>query len=175
MSCISEMRPVLTDSNSDPCHVQWALQHPVNHVLIQLYCTGTDHISEHSDKMIAVVLDSHIVNFSYGATRCVTVVERLLPDHSGRLCMQREKLGRAAPSKLHTRLDARSPTHLPPCADALPPGATRASALWRAVHEGRDAPIHVHTHRVPRHLARVAPCTHTPRPPHARRTAPSHP
>ncbi|KAH9023157.1 hypothetical protein EDB85DRAFT_2151344 [Lactarius pseudohatsudake] len=38
-------------------HVERAPQHPVNHVL---YCTGTDYISEHSDKTIDVVCDSRI-------------------------------------------------------------------------------------------------------------------
>ena len=41
-------------------------QHPVNHVLIQLYRTGADHISEHSDKMIDVVRGSRIVSLSLG-------------------------------------------------------------------------------------------------------------
>lgn len=46
-----------------------ALQHPVNHVLIQYYRSGNDYISEHSDKTIDVVRDSKIVNVSLGAER----------------------------------------------------------------------------------------------------------
>ena len=54
-------------------HVERALQHPVNHVLIQLYRTGADYISEHSDKTIDVVRDSRIVNLSLGARRTMTL------------------------------------------------------------------------------------------------------
>ncbi|KAK7014970.1 DNA oxidative demethylase ALKBH2 [Favolaschia claudopus] len=54
-------------------HVQGVLQHPVNHVLIQFYRTGTDYISEHSDKTIDVVRGSNIVNVSLGAQRVMTL------------------------------------------------------------------------------------------------------
>ncbi|KAJ6603687.1 hypothetical protein B0H10DRAFT_2167222 [Mycena sp. CBHHK59/15] len=59
-------------------HVQRVLQQPVNHVLIQLYRSGTDYISEHSDKTIDVVRGSHIVNVSLGAQR--TMMLRLKKD-----------------------------------------------------------------------------------------------
>jgi hypothetical protein len=45
----------------------------VNHVLIQLYRTGADYISEHSDKTIDVVRGSRIVNVSLGARRTMTL------------------------------------------------------------------------------------------------------
>lgn len=45
----------------------------VNHVLIQLYRTGKDAISEHSDKTIDVVRGSNIVNVSLGAQRVMTL------------------------------------------------------------------------------------------------------
>ena len=48
-------------------------QTPVNHVLIQLYRTGADYISEHSDKTIDVVRGSRIVNVSFGAWRIMTL------------------------------------------------------------------------------------------------------
>ena len=54
-------------------HVEKALQHPVNHVLIQLYRTGADYISEHSDKTVDVVRGSRIVNLSLGARRTMTL------------------------------------------------------------------------------------------------------
>jgi hypothetical protein len=54
-------------------HVERALQHPVNHVLIQLYRTGADYISEHSDKTVDVVRGSRIVNLSLGARRTMTL------------------------------------------------------------------------------------------------------
>jgi alkylated DNA repair dioxygenase AlkB len=54
-------------------HVQRVLAHPVNHVLIQFYRTGRDHISEHSDKTIDVVRGSNIVNVSLGAQRVMTL------------------------------------------------------------------------------------------------------
>ncbi|KAF2130321.1 hypothetical protein P153DRAFT_288326 [Dothidotthia symphoricarpi CBS 119687] len=43
--------------------------HPLNHVLIQLYRSGNDFISEHSDKTLDIVKDSSIVNVSFGAQR----------------------------------------------------------------------------------------------------------
>ncbi|KAH9961923.1 hypothetical protein BC827DRAFT_246255 [Russula dissimulans] len=54
-------------------HVERALQHPVNHVLIQLYRTGADYISEHSDKTVDVVRGSRIANLSLGARRTMTL------------------------------------------------------------------------------------------------------
>lgn len=43
--------------------------HKLNHVLIQLYRTGQDHISEHTDKTLDIVPNSKIVNVSFGAER----------------------------------------------------------------------------------------------------------
>lgn len=43
--------------------------HPLNHVLIQLYRSRTDYISEHSDKTLDIVRGSSIVNVSFGAQR----------------------------------------------------------------------------------------------------------
>ncbi len=60
--------------------VQRVLGHPVNHVLIQHYRSGHDHISEHADKTIDIVLASNIVNVSLGATR--TMVLRHKDDDS---------------------------------------------------------------------------------------------
>ncbi|KDQ52613.1 hypothetical protein JAAARDRAFT_480823 [Jaapia argillacea MUCL 33604] len=54
-------------------YVEKALNHPVNHVLIQHYRTGADYISEHSDKTIDVVRDSSIVNVSIGAQRVMVL------------------------------------------------------------------------------------------------------
>ncbi|KZP10304.1 hypothetical protein FIBSPDRAFT_938095 [Athelia psychrophila] len=54
-------------------HVQGILAHPVNHVLIQHYRSGTDYISEHSDKTIDVVRGTKIVNVSLGAQRTMTL------------------------------------------------------------------------------------------------------
>ena len=52
---------------------QRAVGHQLNHVLIQLYRDGTDHISEHSDKTLDIVRDSKIVNVSFGAQRTMTL------------------------------------------------------------------------------------------------------
>ncbi|KAF2091669.1 hypothetical protein K490DRAFT_52858 [Saccharata proteae CBS 121410] len=49
--------------------VQTLVRHPVNHVLIQLYRSGQDYISEHSDKTLDIVHGSSIVNVSFGAQR----------------------------------------------------------------------------------------------------------
>ncbi|KAK6514851.1 hypothetical protein TWF506_007213 [Arthrobotrys conoides] len=54
-------------------HVEAKLGHKVNHVLIQLYRTGTDYISEHSDKTLDIVKGSGIVNVSLGAQRVMTL------------------------------------------------------------------------------------------------------
>ncbi|USP81632.1 hypothetical protein yc1106_08906 [Curvularia clavata] len=43
--------------------------HPLNHVLIQLYRSGEDFISEHSDKSLDIVKGSSIVNVSFGSQR----------------------------------------------------------------------------------------------------------
>lgn len=45
------------------------LGHPLNHVLIQFYRSGTDYISEHSDKTLDIVPNTYIVNVSLGAQR----------------------------------------------------------------------------------------------------------
>lgn len=56
--------------------VQWVRRaaekhvgHPLNHVLIQLYRSGNDYISEHSDKTLDIAKGSSIVNVSFGAQR----------------------------------------------------------------------------------------------------------
>ncbi|KAF8152202.1 hypothetical protein B0H34DRAFT_663529 [Crassisporium funariophilum] len=61
-------------------HVQKVLNHPVNHVLIQMYRSGKDAISEHSDKTIDVVRGSNIVNVSLGAQR--VMILRLKKDRA---------------------------------------------------------------------------------------------
>ncbi|KAI2486670.1 2OG-FeII Oxy 2 multi-domain protein [Pyrenophora tritici-repentis] len=43
--------------------------HPLNHALIQLYRSGSDFISEHSDKTLDIVQGSSIVNVSFGSQR----------------------------------------------------------------------------------------------------------
>lgn len=66
-------------------HVEKVLNHPVNHVLIQLYRGGADYISEHSDKTVDVVRGSKIVNVSLGAQRIMvlqTKKESARPDSS---------------------------------------------------------------------------------------------
>lgn len=49
--------------------VEELVQHPINHVLIQLYRGGQDYISEHSDKTLDIVRGSSIANVSFGAQR----------------------------------------------------------------------------------------------------------
>jgi alkylated DNA repair dioxygenase AlkB len=46
-----------------------AVGHELNHVLIQLYRDGKDHITEHSDKTLDIVHQTKIVNASFGARR----------------------------------------------------------------------------------------------------------
>ena len=54
-------------------HVEREVQHPINHVLIQLYRGGEDNISEHSDKTLDIVRGSVVVNYSVGAMRTMTL------------------------------------------------------------------------------------------------------
>ena len=54
-------------------YIEDMLQHPVNHVLIQLYRSGEDNISEHSDKTLDIVRGSDIVNLSLGAQRTMVL------------------------------------------------------------------------------------------------------
>ncbi|KAI0260338.1 hypothetical protein BC834DRAFT_957645 [Gloeopeniophorella convolvens] len=67
------LRPFSPTVSQIRAHVERALGHPVNHVLIQLYRTGADYISEHSDKTVDVVRGSRIVNVSLGAQRTMTL------------------------------------------------------------------------------------------------------
>jgi len=52
--------------------VEKRLKHKVNHCLIQFYRSGTDYISEHSDKTLDIVPDTFIANVSLGAMRTMT-------------------------------------------------------------------------------------------------------
>lgn len=45
----------------------------LNHVLIQLYRDGTDHISAHSDKTLDIDLNTPIINVSLGFSRIMTL------------------------------------------------------------------------------------------------------
>ncbi|KAH7351121.1 hypothetical protein BKA65DRAFT_396972 [Rhexocercosporidium sp. MPI-PUGE-AT-0058] len=49
--------------------VEKHLGHEVNHVLIQFYRSGSDYISEHSDKTLDIVPETFIANVSLGAQR----------------------------------------------------------------------------------------------------------
>jgi hypothetical protein len=60
--------------------VERVLQHPVNHVLIQLYRNGEDNISEHSDKTLDIVRGSDIVNLSLGAQRTMVLRAKKVSD-----------------------------------------------------------------------------------------------
>ncbi|KAF7292042.1 Fe2OG dioxygenase domain-containing protein [Mycena indigotica] len=61
-------------------HVEAAIGHPLNHVLIQLYRNGADYISDHSDKTIDVVHGSSIVNVSLGAQRVMVLRNKKVPN-----------------------------------------------------------------------------------------------
>jgi len=77
------LRPFSPTVSRIRAHVERALQHLVNHVLIQLYRTGADYISEHSDKTIDVVRGSRIVNLSLGARRTMTLKTKKDSPHGG--------------------------------------------------------------------------------------------
>jgi nicotinamidase-related amidase/alkylated DNA repair dioxygenase AlkB len=52
--------------------VERRLGHKVNHCLIQFYRSGTDFISEHSDKTLDIAPNTFIANVSLGAMRAMT-------------------------------------------------------------------------------------------------------
>ncbi|KFY65497.1 hypothetical protein V497_01374 [Pseudogymnoascus sp. VKM F-4516 (FW-969)] len=73
-----EFSPVVTVIRRE---VEKKLGHAVNHCLIQLYRSGTDYISEHSDKTLDIVPDTYIANVSLGAQRTMTFrTKRVLKD-----------------------------------------------------------------------------------------------
>lgn len=47
--------------------------YPFNHVLVQLYRNGLDHIKHHSDKTLDIKRDTPIINVSFGQTRKMTL------------------------------------------------------------------------------------------------------
>ncbi|KAI4907140.1 uncharacterized protein J4E92_011079 [Alternaria infectoria] len=53
--------------------------HPLNHVLIQLYRSGNDFISEHSDKTLDIAKHSSIVNVSFGSQRTMRLRTKKTP------------------------------------------------------------------------------------------------
>ena len=53
--------------------VEKLLNQPFNHVLIQLYRSSEDNISEHADKTLDIIRGSNIVNVSLGAQRVMTL------------------------------------------------------------------------------------------------------
>lgn len=59
--------------------VEKQLGHSVNHVLIQFYRDGMDHISEHSDKTLDIVPKTFIANVSLGAQRTMVFRTKKLP------------------------------------------------------------------------------------------------
>ena len=59
--------------------VERVLAQPYNHVLIQLYRSGEDNISEHSDKTLDIARGSSIVNISLGAQRTMTLRTKKQP------------------------------------------------------------------------------------------------
>jgi nicotinamidase-related amidase/alkylated DNA repair dioxygenase AlkB len=68
-----ELRPFSSTIQTLRERVEQVLRHPVNHVLIQLYRSGEDNISEHSDKTLDIVPGSDIVNLSLGAQRTMVL------------------------------------------------------------------------------------------------------
>ncbi|RAR01786.1 isochorismatase family protein [Stemphylium lycopersici] len=61
--------------------VEKLVGHPLNHVLIQLYRSGADFISEHSDKTLDIVKGSSIVNVSFGAQRTMRLRKKKPQPH----------------------------------------------------------------------------------------------
>ncbi|CAK7265962.1 hypothetical protein SEPCBS57363_001855 [Sporothrix epigloea] len=59
--------------------VEKVVGHPLNHALIQLYRTGDDYISEHSDKTLDIVPGSYVCNMSLGAERTMVFRTKRVP------------------------------------------------------------------------------------------------
>ena len=53
-----------------------------NHCLIQYYRTSVDYISEHSDKTLDISRDTHVVNYSLGASRVMILKSKKLSDNN---------------------------------------------------------------------------------------------
>ncbi|CAM4909214.1 unnamed protein product [Rotaria socialis] len=56
--------------------IEEILQQNINHALIQYYRNGKDNIGEHSDKTLDILLNSNIVNYSLGAARKMTLINK---------------------------------------------------------------------------------------------------
>ncbi|CAF1046462.1 unnamed protein product [Rotaria sordida] len=56
--------------------IEEILQQKINHALIQYYKNGYDNIGEHSDKTLDILLGSYIVNYSLGAARKMTLINK---------------------------------------------------------------------------------------------------
>ncbi|CAF4362823.1 unnamed protein product, partial [Rotaria sp. Silwood2] len=56
--------------------IEEILQQKLNHTLIQYYKNGKDKIGEHSDKTLDILLGSNIVNYSLGAVRTMTLINK---------------------------------------------------------------------------------------------------
>ncbi len=84
--------------------VERRVGHPLNHCLLQLYRTGRDWISEHSDKTLDLVRPSFIVNVSLGRQRTMVLrpkraedgdaVQKVPLPHGSLLVMDLETNGR---------------------------------------------------------------------------------
>ena len=53
-----------------------------NHCLIQYYRTSVDYISEHSDKTLDISRNTHVVNYSLGASRVMILKSKKLSDNN---------------------------------------------------------------------------------------------
>jgi nicotinamidase-related amidase/alkylated DNA repair dioxygenase AlkB len=92
--------------------VERVVNHPVNHVLIQLYRGGEDNISEHSDKTLDIVRGSFIVNVSLGAMRTMTL--RTKKSASGSQRLEQQRRASAPASSPHPQADVKRTSHRVP-------------------------------------------------------------
>jgi alkylated DNA repair dioxygenase AlkB len=56
--------------------IEEVIQQKINHALIQYYKNGKDNIGEHSDKTLDILLGSNIFNYSLGAVRTMTLINK---------------------------------------------------------------------------------------------------
>lgn len=84
--------------------------HKSNHALIQLYRSGQDHISEHSDKTLDIVHGSKIVNVSLGAQRIMRLrTKRPTVMHDAALSSDKQKSAHARAEDDRSRVTQRIP------------------------------------------------------------------
>ena len=81
-----ELVPWTTGARRIQVRIEEVIQQKINHALIQHYRSGKDNIGEHSDKTLDILRGSNIVNYSLGAARTMTLINKR--QYGTRQCMK---------------------------------------------------------------------------------------